>query len=175
MRNEMESASGGKKINPIILGVIFLLIVIIGGIIVAGRSSDSNNAPKYEIASSERPKLEISEKNFSMGNMKVAETKTQEIIIKNIGNRPLNMSNFSTSCNCTYGQLFIGNDQSPKFTMGKSSWSKELAPDGIVKLSITYKPSIMPVEGEVSRVVYFKTNDPENSNVEIRFNAFVSK
>ena len=27
---------------------------------------------------------------------------------------------------------------------------------------VTYKPSIMPVKGEVTRMVYVKTNDPNN-------------
>ncbi|EKD56401.1 MAG: hypothetical protein ACD_58C00200G0002 [uncultured bacterium] len=164
-----------RKIDPTVLGIIFLTIVIFGGILITNRSASTNNALSYNLSSNERPKLEISKKNFSMGNINVNDTKTEDISIKNTGIKPLILSNFSTSCDCTYGQLIIDDDQSPKFTMGKSSWSKELAPDEIAKLSITYKPSIMPVDGEVSRVVYFKTNDPENTNVEIKFNAFVSK
>ena len=164
-----------KKIDPIVLGVIFISLIIIGGIILASRDSLGDNTPIYEKTSSEKPKLEISQRDFTFGNMNVTETKTQDITLKNTGNKPLNLSNFSTSCDCTYVQLLVGESLSPKFTMSKSTWSKELAPDQGAVLKITYKPSIMPVEGEVTRVVYFKTNDPENPNVDIKFEAFVSK
>ena len=163
-----------KKIDPIILGIIFISLVILGGIILASRYSSGNPAASYKINDVERPKIEISEKDFDLGKMKVSETKTKEIIIKSMGTKPLNVSDFTTSCDCTSVVVNIDGKDSPKFSMHTmTSWQKELAPEQTATLKIIYEPSVMPVEGEVSRVVHFKTNDPEMLDVQINFKAFV--
>jgi hypothetical protein len=54
-----------------------------------------------------------------------------------------------------------------------SRWQKELAPGDSAILVISYQPSLMPLQGAVSRAVFFKTNDPQNPQVSIEFRAFV--
>ena len=106
--------------------------------------------------------------------MKLADTKTKEITLKNTGNQPLDMRNFSTSCGCTYVQVFSGDLKSPQLSMhSEADWSTEIAPGATARLVVSYQPSLMPVEGDVSREVYFKTNDPENPSVTITFKAFI--
>ena len=164
-----------KKINPVILWIIILTILAITGIIVAiFYSGSGTQAPVYSITDQERPKLEISEKKFDFGNIKVSDKKTKDIAIKNNGTKPLALNNFSSSCNCTFIQVVINEEKSPEFNMHSNSrWQKELQPNQTATLKITYQPSLMPVEGSVSRTAFFKTNDPENPEVNIEFNALV--
>lgn len=163
-----------KKIDPIIFGIIVLTILAFVGIIIASLSSAQPQALSYNIADQDRPKLKISEKKFDFGNMKVSDEKTKEITIKNAGTKPLAINNLSSSCSCTFVQVVIGGEKSPKFNMrSNSNWQKEIQPNQIATLIISYRPSIMPVQGATSRTVYFKTNDPENLEVIIEFTVFV--
>lgn len=165
-----------KKIDPIILGIVSLIVVVVIGVIVAASLSSPKEAPQYQFSDLDRPKLEISEKNFEMGKIKLSDIKVKEITIKNIGTKPLNLSNFSTSCGCTTVELIMEGESSPKFSLhNQPNWQKELEVDQAAILKITYQPSLMPVEGEVERTVLFKTNDPDNLNVEINFKAIVEK
>lgn len=41
------------------------------------------------------------------------------------------------------------------------SWTGNIEPGKKAKLSVIYRPSIMPVSGIVTRDVYIQTNDPE--------------
>jgi hypothetical protein len=165
-----------RRFDPVAVGIIVCSIIILAGISVAFYSTSISKPASYNITDQERPKIEISEKEFDLGKMKLSETKTKEVTLKNVGNKPLSISNFSTSCDCTFVQVVVGEKTSPKFSMHSMlSWQKELLPNETATLKIIYQPSVMPVEGEVSRVVYFKTNDPAYLDVKIGFKAFVEK
>lgn len=163
-----------NKIDPTMLGISLLGIVVVAGILVAASFSSAKAPTQYAKSSKDRPKLEVSEKSFDLGNMKLADTKTKEIVLKNIGTQPLDMRNFSTSCNCTFVQVLSGDQKSPRISMHTdSTWFATVAPGATAQLAIEYKPSEMPVQGEITRAVYFTTNDPENPSVTISFKAFV--
>lgn len=165
-----------SKINPIAWGIVIVTIVVIGGIILASYYSSSKAPTQYNLTDKIRPRLEISQKDFDLGKMKLSDDKTVEITIKNVGEKPLAISDFTTSCGCTLVQVFIDDDKSPKFSLhNKVTWQRdlELGQDALAK--VTYQPKLMPVEGEVKRTVFFKTNDPENLNVQINLKAFVEK
>ena len=167
-----------KKFDFTILIILAFTLLVIGGILIAAfkTSSSSSPVPQYSSGDQTAPKIEISEKNFELGKMKVSEVKTKEMNIKNTGASALNLSNFSTSCGCTKVQLIVDSEKSPEFDLHNSPvWSKDLNPGQSAILKITYQPSLMPVEGEVSRTVYFKTNDPASVDVQIDFTAFVEK
>jgi hypothetical protein len=68
----------------------------------------------------------------------------------------------------------IGDEKSPSFAMHNNpSWASELEKDQSAQLLITYDPSVHPAKGDVTRSIYFQTNDPNNLGVEIKFNVFV--
>lgn len=164
-----------KKIDTPIIIIIIITLVVFAGIIFAVLKL-SPETKKYSPADLEKPRIEVSEENFDFGKMKTDEIKTKKINLKNIGKQPLDLRDFSTSCDCTYLFVIIDGQKSPKFSMANNpEWSRELAPDEGAELEITYEPKIMPVEGEVSRTILFSTNDPDKTNVEINFTANVSK
>lgn len=164
-----------KKIDAPLIVIGIITVVVIAGIIFVTLKADSG-AKKYSTSDSTKPKIEISEENFDFGKTNVSETKTKEITIKNIGAEPLNISDFYTSCDCTFVTVVIGDQKSPKFSMNQTlGWSKDLAAGETATLEISYVPRIMPIEGEVSRIVYFKTNDPDKPDVAINFKADVTK
>ena len=106
--------------------------------------------------------------------MKTAEIKTKEIEIKNSGNKSLVVSNVFTSCDCTFAQFVIDGQESKRFSMQRSpKWRGEIQPDTAATLKIIYEPRLMPVKGNVSRSIFFKTNDPQNPSVTINFTAYV--
>lgn len=163
-----------RKPDPIISGIIFVTIIIFGGIILAAIKFQGTSIAQYKITDAERPQMEILETNFDFGPTDLSEIKTREIKMRNKGSKPLIISDLITSCDCTFAQLIVDGRESPRFSMRRDTkWRGEIAPAGEAILRITYEPRIMPVQGKVKRESVFKTNDPEKSLVNIRFTADV--
>lgn len=162
------------KTDPIILGIIAITVVVLIGIIIAVTASGGTPIENYEVTDTERPSLDISERNFDFGRMKTAEIKTKEIEIKNSGKKPLVVSSVFTSCDCTFAQFVVDGEASDSFSMRRDpKWRGEIQPNTAATLKIIYEPRIMPVKGNVSRSIFFKTNDPQNQSVTINFTAYV--
>lgn len=163
-----------KKPDPIIIGIIVVMLLVVGGIIFAASRSQSPTAPQYQANDTERPKLEIAQTSFDFGKVKVSDVKDYETTIKNTGQKPLVISSLLTSCNCTFAQLTYNGQASPKFSMhDKSNWNVAIAPGDSATLKIYYEPRLMPVQGGVTRDILFKTNDPANPAGNIKFTAYV--
>lgn len=165
-----------RKFDPMVIGIIVVIIIVLGGIIVAASFSSESTIPNYNKTDAERPKMELSERNFDFGKIKLSDIVTKEITIKNIGAKPLNLSNFTTSCGCTTIQVIYEDQKSPEFSLHqKITWQKDITVNTSATAIIKYEPKAMPVEGEVERTAYFKSNDPDNLDVEISVKAFVEK
>lgn len=162
------------NIDPIILGIIIITIVVVGGIVIAIAASGGTAIENYKVTDTVRPSLEVSERNFDFGKIKLAEIKIKEIEIKNSGNKPLVVSHVFTSCDCTFAQFVINGEASERFSMQRDQkWLGEIQPNTSATLKIIYEPRLMPVKGNVSRSVLFKSNDPQNPSVNINFTAYV--
>lgn len=162
------------NIDPIILGIIIITVVILAGVFIVALTSSGTPIESYKITDAERPSLEISERNFDFGKMKLDEIKTKDIEIKNSGKKPLIVSNVLTSCDCTFAQFVINAEASKKFSMQKDQkWRGEIQPNTSATLKIIYEPRLMPVKGDVSRSILFKSNDPQNPSININFTAYV--
>ena len=106
--------------------------------------------------------------------MKVSDDKSANFKIKNIGQKPLQLSNISSSCNCTFGQVIINGKESDVFGMHNvSDFAGEILPGKEAIIKVTYRPSIMLVYGAVEREVYVSTNDPENPKLIFKVKANV--
>ncbi|TSC97464.1 MAG: Uncharacterized protein CEN88_26 [Candidatus Berkelbacteria bacterium Licking1014_2] len=163
-----------KKVDPIMLAILIITVVIIVGVALSFGLSSNSKEGTYSSDNPNRPMLTIEEKEFDFGKTQLTETKTKDIKIKNVGNEPLVIKDFSTSCDCTFVEVKIDQEKSPRFSMHSSfRWRGELKPNQEALLIIGYQPNIMPVHGEVKRIVYFTTNDPENPKATIEFKAFV--
>lgn len=163
-----------RKFDPIIIGIIAITIIIFGGIIVAMIVTQEKSIPQYNVNNAELPKLSINQTTFDFGKIKLTDIKSQAVEIKNIGTKPLVLSDFKTSCDCTFVQVVIAGQESPRFSMGGSAnWQGEIAPQSSAIIKIIYEPRIMPVKGKVNRQIVFKTNDPENPLINLKFTAEV--
>lgn len=109
-----------------------------------------------------------------LGKMKVPDDKSANFKIKNIGQKPLQLSNISSSCNCTFGQVIINGKESDVFGMHNvSDFAGEVLPGKEAIIKVTYRPFIMPVYGTVGREIYVSTNDPENPKLIFKVKANV--
>lgn len=168
-----------KKIAPDTLiiggiGIITLLIIIFIAIVATKEGSSKSSTPSYTTADRERPTVKTDSDFQDLGKMKVTDEKTASFTITNIGKKPLTLSNVSSSCDCTFGKISINDTSSPELSMhSRSNWQGVVEPSKEAKVSVIYRPSIMPVKGEIGREVYITTNDPEKPTLTFSVKAFV--
>lgn len=172
----MINTSQNGKVDPFILGVLGLSILVVGAVLIfAFQTTPENKMTTYETTQSERPKLKLEKTNVDLGIMKVTDKKIEEVTLENTGEKPLQITNVATSCGCTSVQIVIGGEESPIFSMHNNpAWIGEIEPGGKATLEAIYEPSKMPVQGEVERTIFFKTNDPENDEVKINLKVRVN-
>lgn len=165
---------GTDKLFFIFFGILLLVVIIVAVVFAYSSPGTKAEMVTYSATDEDKPKINIETTDFDFGQLKVEDTKTKEIKIKNEGTKPLEMTNFSTSCDCTFAQMVIDGKQSPKFSMhGSPAWKGTLEPGKEAILKAIYQPSIMPVKGKVERAIHFKTNDPLKPDVSIQFSAEV--
>lgn len=99
------------------------------------------------------PKIELSTTSFDLGDINPDKgNKFETFFVKNIGGTPLNIISVSTSCGCTEADVE----------------SEEILPGEQTRLLVTYDPSVHPnLTGPIKRVVYVKSNDPLQEEVEL--------
>ena len=158
--------------TKVIIGtIVSTLLILIVAIFLS--SSKSSPAP----SSSPPTSISIDKTEVDFGDMKVTDEKSADFTLTNTGDSPLKISNISTSCNCTFASIEIAGRKTPEFSMHASgplkNWVGEVPPGQTATLKATYRPKVMPVNGLVTRSVYFQTNDPQNSKVEITLRANV--
>ncbi len=153
-------------------------MLVFAGIIVFSmveqKKTDQTSVPSYSKSDTSRPKVSLSSTSLDLGKMKVSDEKSADFVIENKGDKLLQLFNISTSCDCTFATVTINNVKSPQFGMhGKSSWVGEVKAGEKATVTAIYKPSIMPVQGAVTRDVYVSTNDPDNPKLTFTIKAFV--
>lgn len=160
----------------LIIGLVLFSLLAIGGsyfFLVNGQKSQIS-VISYSLSDKERPKIEVKTTYFDLGSMKVSDDRSASFKIKNIGQKPLQFTNISSSCNCTFGQVVIDGRESELFGMHNiSDFAGEILPDKEAAIKVTYRPSIMPVYGTIEREVYVSTNDPENPKLVFKVKANV--
>lgn len=135
------------------LKLVILLIVIVA-MAVAGYLLINN--------SSAEPKINLPIDYYDLGRVRYGDVASHQFRILNIGKQPLEILKISTSCGCTTTQMK----------------KRVIAPGEQDKLTVFFNPAVHKDGtdlGEVDRIVYLKTNDPEYPEVELRIHAFVYK
>ncbi len=129
----------GKRRIPSLIGIMVLGIILI---VVNGCTNTFQS-----------PKIELSTTSFDLGDINPDEgIRTETFFVKNTGNAPLSIISVSTSCGCTEAEV-----ESEEIPAGEQT-----------KLTVTYDPSVHPeLVGKIRRVVYIKSNDPLNKEVEL--------
>lgn len=161
-----------------IFAIIIFTLVVIGGsyfLVAGGKQKSSGELPAvYNSKDKEKPKAEVKESVKDLGNMKVSEQKSADFLLKNVGSKPLVLSQITSSCGCTVGQIIIGEKISEEFGMhSQGDKTFEVASGKQATVKVTYRPYVMPVSGRVDRQVFMETNDPENPRLEFKVTAFV--
>lgn len=161
-----------------IFGVVLFSLVVIGGsyfLVAGGKQKASAVAPAYyKVSDKEKPKAETKELLKDMGTMKISDQKSVDFVVKNVGSQPLQLSQISSSCGCTVGQVIIDGKESEEFGMhSQSDYIAEISPQKQATVKVTYRPYVMPVYGSVDREVYITTNDPENPKLVFKIKAVV--
>ena len=160
----------------LIIGIIVFSIVILSGsyyFLVVGQKPQPAII-SYSLNDKEKPKVEAKTTFSDLGIMKVSNDKSANFKIKNIGQKPLQLSNISSSCNCAFGQVIINGKESDLFGMSNvSDFAGEVLPGKEAIIKVTYRPFIMPVYGAVGREIYVSTNDPENPKLIFKVKANV--
>lgn len=160
----------------LIVGLVLFMIVFVGGsyFLLAGGNKPQIPTVSYSSSDKEKPVVEVNETFFDYGKIKVSEEKSKEFTIKNIGKKPLQISNISSSCGCTVGQIIYQGKVSEEFSMhNKSDFVVSVASNTEAKVKVTYRPYVMPVYGVVEREVYVTTNDPINQKIVFKVRSFV--
>jgi hypothetical protein len=155
--------------------VFFSVITVVGSyfLLVSGQKPDPDII-SYSVSDKERPRVEVKSAYSDLGEMKVSEDKSADFVIKNIGEKTLQLSRISSSCNCTFGQLIINGKESEYYGMHSvSGFAGEILPGKEAKIKVIYRPSIMPVYGIVEREVFIDTNDPQNPKLIFKVKANV--
>jgi len=153
------------------LFVIVGLVIVVAGLVVWGikdaKQKSANRLVTYQSSDSNRPRLVIKERFRDIGQMKLQETRSTEFVLKNKGNRDLQIYYGTTNCGCTFGQVIAPGRKSPVFGMHTNqSFFISIKPGEEFAVKAIYKPFLMPVSGPVQRAVSIKTNDPDNRRVE---------
>lgn len=163
-----------KKISPAGIGIIIMTGVIFGAIVLTALENKPTQFTQYNLDDPSRPQIEIPLINFDFGKIKLSDKVTKEIQIKNSGSNDLELQNFYTSCGCTFVQVIYDGQTSPQFSMHNNPlWQTKISSQKTATLRIIYEPRLMPVDGRVTRAVFFKTNDPGQPEVTITFSAEV--
>lgn len=174
--HHLQKASTDRIIFYIIGGFTLVVLLFIG-IFSWNESKQTKSAGSvtyYTTQDTEKPKVEINSTFSDLGTMKVKDEKTAQFTIANKGNKSLQLSQISSSCDCTYGQVTIDRVKSPEFSMhSKNPWVGTLDPGKTATLDVIYRPFVMPVKGVVTRDVYMTTNDPEKPSLTFSIKAFV--
>ena len=106
------------------------------------------------------PKIEITPKSFDFGEIKYGETVEYIFMVKNIGKDILEIKKVATSCACTAGSI-----------------NKErINPGEEAELLVSYDTGAMSGphgKGKQERIIYVKSNDPINPQVEVMIHAIV--
>ena len=145
--------------KTIIISLAGILIITFGMIWLVTRNQADLGVPDAKIFS----KVEALETIADLGEMKVADVKSRDFVIKNIGDQPLQITSVSSSCNCTVGQIVYQGKVSKEYGMhAPGGFINQIAVGDTAIVRVIYKPYIMPVYGPVTRDVFVGTNDPDN-------------
>lgn len=99
------------------------------------------------------PKIELSKTYFDLGDINPDNgIRTETFYVKNTGDSILTISSISTSCGCTEAEVK----------------SNKILPGEQTELTVNYDPSVHSgLVGKIKRVVYIKSNDPLNEELEL--------
>lgn len=172
-----QQATGADKTIIWIIGGFVVFILVLIGIVAKSEQKEAKKIGQvvaYQAGDVQKPAASAETGIKDLGDMNVTDEKSADFVVKNTGTKPLSMFNISSSCGCTAGVVTIAGVKSPEGAMhAKSDWIGSLNPGDQATVTVIYRPSVMPVKGDVSRSVYVETNDPISPKLTFTVRAFV--
>lgn len=158
-----------KKI--IISIVLFTFVILGGGIFFISSSSPA------ALTASANANFTVDTKTYDFGTVALNGAKvTKTYTIKNSGTEDLKITNVKTSCGCTTATVTIDGVKSPAFGMHtESNWVGTASPGKTAEITAVFDQAFHGPQGagEITRVVSFATNDPQNPKVELMMSGTV--
>jgi hypothetical protein len=153
------------------------IVIILGGVIIFAGWLFYSNSTKSEISGQstvdnvneivhtiEGPDIKVEPDTYDLGIVVYGDVPERIFKISNLGNKPLEILKLSTSCGCT------------KASMAEED--KIISPGETADMLVTFDPAVHGDDsdlGDLVRVIYIKTNDLDNSEVEVEITANVVK
>jgi hypothetical protein len=105
-----------------------------------------------------KPRIEVTPSFMDLGDV-TKDGFNFTFALGNTGSKTLEISRVSTSCGCTLASI----DQ------------ERIMPGEEAMLHVTFNPKLMEeeVRGKVTRIIFIRSNDPENPEIEIKITANV--
>jgi hypothetical protein len=158
--------------NKSIVILIVTVVVILAGAIFYNYSqtpdeinqNNNININRPGIPVIKGPAIEVIPDSYDLGTVIYGEVAKHTFAVKNSGDESLEILRLSTSCGCT------------KATVAETN--KVIAPGQSVEMMVTFDPAVHEDDhdlGDVTRIVYIKTNDSKNPEVEVEITANVIK
>ena len=154
-----------KAIAYIIVGAIFSFGAILAyGYFQAPDLSAPSNASSEQGISTTGPRAEILPEEHDFGEVVYGDVARHDFTIRNAGDEPLEILQLSTSCGCT--KASVPEDQ------------MTVAPGASAVMTVTFDPAVHKDDsdvGEVTRIIYVRTNESGADEREARIFANVIK
>ncbi|HEB01458.1 MAG TPA: DUF1573 domain-containing protein [Candidatus Portnoybacteria bacterium] len=135
----------------IVLGLIILGLAVYGYF---------KAVPRTENQTGDQPQIEISPEYFDFGEIEFGQIVEYNFRVKNTGKEVLKIKKIATSCGCTTAKID----------------KKKISPGEEVDLRVVYNTAAMGGahgRGKQERIIYLKSNDSTNPQVEVMIYAVV--
>lgn len=119
-----------------------------------------NATPGVENGDAKIPKIVITPQVFDFGQIDYGQVAKYSFKVENLGDQVLEIKKVATSCACTSAQVI----------------PEKIEPGQEAELKVTYDTSAMSGphgHGQQERIIYVKSNDPVNPQVEVIIQAYV--
>lgn len=137
--------------------IILTILVIILAIAIYGYFKA---APSPSTSTENQPSIEVSPQSYNFGPANYGEKLGHAFTVTNIGNQTLEITKVATSCGCTTAEVS----------------QTSILPGQQADLAVTYDTGVMTgahAKGQQERIIYLKSNDPANPQVEVTITALV--
>jgi len=138
-----------------------LVVVIIFAILGLALVGYVKAVPSTKNLIGPRPQIEIQPKYFDFGSVEFGRVVSHSFKVKNVGNKVLEVKRIATSCACTSAKIIQG----------------KIGPGEETELLVSYDTAAMGKSkhsrGRQERIVYLRSNDPVNPQVEVTIRAYV--
>lgn len=137
--------------------IIIALLIFVGLAIFGYKQS----VPSAEHASGSQPQIIVEPTTYDFGNLVFGVIAEQKFKIKNTGPGILQISRITTSCSCTSANI------------GKNQLNSGEETELLVRYDTGAMGSGSHGKGQQDRIIYIKSNDPAQPQVELTTTAFV--